>query len=203
MDQIQQALQGLSKTLSDLATKVQNMSTEMDNLRQRRIGQADYIPDSVKMRHMGEGNRYIQAGLEANLPVGVSVTSSVGQYFATDTDTLWIWNGTTWVSFSGADSNNFLFARKTVADAAYPILTTDYLIAYTSLTSGRTATLPTAVGATRQVYVIKDESGGAATNNITIACTGGQTIDGSATKTINSNYGSLSVYSNGAVWFSF
>jgi hypothetical protein len=91
--------------------------------------------------------------------------------------------------------------RTTVADANYTILSTDYLIVYTSLTTGRTATLPTAVSITGREYVVKDETGSAGTNNITIATTGGQTIDGAATKVINANYGVVKVYSNGANWF--
>lgn len=91
--------------------------------------------------------------------------------------------------------------RTTVADIAYTILTTDFVVAYTSLTTARTTTLPTAVGVTGQMYVIKDEAGTALTNNITIATTASQTIDGSSTKVIITAYGSVTLYSNGANWF--
>jgi hypothetical protein len=90
--------------------------------------------------------------------------------------------------------------RTVVADAAYAILITDYMVSYTSLTAGRTATLPTAVNVKGH---IKDESGGAAAHNITIATTSAQTIDGAATKAISANYGSLRVYSDGANWFTY
>lgn len=97
----------------------------------------------------------------------------------------------------------FTVKRTTVADAAYAILATDYIVAYTSLTAARTATLPTAVGATGRSYILKDETGGAATNNITLATTSSQTIDGASTKVISANYGVLRVYSSGAQWFTF
>lgn len=62
-----------------------------------------------------------------------------------------------------------------------------------------TLTLPTAVeGAT---YIIKDESGNASTNTITIATPGTETIDGSASTTIVSNYNSITLYSDGSNWF--
>lgn len=90
--------------------------------------------------------------------------------------------------------------RTTVADASYSATATDYIIAYTSLTTGRTVTLPTAVGIGNRIYIIIDETGTANTNNITVATTSSQTINGAATKVINTAYGSLKVYSNGANW---
>jgi hypothetical protein len=88
--------------------------------------------------------------------------------------------------------------RTTVSDANYSILAKDFLIAYTSLTVGRTATLP-APSATyaNQTFTIKDESGGAGTNNITVA----GTIDGAVNYIINTNYGSVTVYCNGTAYF--
>lgn len=90
--------------------------------------------------------------------------------------------------------------RTTVADASYAVLTTDYIIEYTSLTTGRTVTLPTAVGATGQVYIIKDGTGSALSKNITIATTSSQTIDGVTTRVMNTNYQAVSLYSDGANW---
>jgi len=51
--------------------------------------------------------------------------------------------------------------------------------------------------------VIKDESGNASANNITIITEDGVTIDGGLTKTIDSDYGSLQIYSNGTNLFTF
>lgn len=45
-------------------------------------------------------------------------------------------------------------------------------------------------------FVIKDVSGNAGTNNITINTEGSETIDGSASKTISTNYGTLRLYGN-------
>lgn len=95
------------------------------------------------------------------------------------------------------------FSRKTVADANYTILNANRLIAYTTLTAGRTITLPTAVGIAGQQFVIKDESGSANSFNITVATTSAQTIDGAATKVISTSYGVLRLYSNGTNWLTF
>lgn len=97
----------------------------------------------------------------------------------------------------------FMGKRSSVADTNYNIQASDDIVAYTSITATRTATLPNAtllpVG---KYYWLKDESG-SVTGLITIvlATTGGQTIDGAATKVINSAYGSLMVYGNGSNWF--
>lgn len=48
---------------------------------------------------------------------------------------------------------------------------------------------------------IKDETGSAATNNITVDTEGSETIDGAASKTVSTNYGYITVYSDGTNWF--
>jgi hypothetical protein len=89
--------------------------------------------------------------------------------------------------------------RTTVADAAYTMLTSDFLVAYTSLTATRAVTLPSAASASGQHFVIKDEAGTAGTNNITIV----GTVDGASNPTaVNSNFGVKKLYSTGTAWFS-
>lgn len=81
-----------------------------------------------------------------------------------------------------------------VNTAAGSTASTDYVY----LVSGTTTlTLPTAVGNTNK-YEIKRTG----VNTVSIATTGGQTIDGSASPiTINVQYASISVISDGANWF--
>lgn len=95
------------------------------------------------------------------------------------------------------------FKRTAAPDGAYSVLTTDFLVVFSALTAGRTATLPTAVFGTNKMYIIKDESGNAATDNITIATSSSQTIDGSSTKVINTAFGAIRLYSNNANWFTW
>lgn len=59
-------------------------------------------------------------------------------------------------------------------------------------------TLPAQVSG--RSVTIKDKSGAAASNNITVTPASG-TIDGSSTKLINTNYGSLTLVSDGTNWF--
>jgi hypothetical protein len=65
--------------------------------------------------------------------------------------------------------------------------------------AARTLTLPApSVGAH---IVIKDSSGLADTNAITVNPNGAETIDGAASLAISSNYSSTSLISNGTHWF--
>lgn len=79
----------------------------------------------------------------------------------------------------------------------YTVLLTDYAIFKTAITGGGdTITLPAAppIG---QIFVIKDMSSTAGTNNITIDTPGIQKIDAGATATISTNFGSLTVMFDG------
>jgi len=92
--------------------------------------------------------------------------------------------------------------KRTATATSYTATAADYIIAVTSTASARTITLPAVSGTTGRIYVVKDESGGAATNNITIDGNASETIDGATTKVINTNYGTATIYSNGSAWFS-
>lgn len=107
----------------------------------------------------------------------------------------------------GTNATNDLFytnssgRRAMVAMDAYIAATSTFAITNAhrtvDCTSGTfTATLPTASGIDGRVYVIKNSGAGI----ITIACTGGQTIDGAATQTLSLQYQAITVQSNGSNW---
>lgn len=77
----------------------------------------------------------------------------------------------------------------------------DDLILVDATSGAVTMTLETAVGCDGRRHTIKksDASG----NAVTVACTGGQTIDGAATVALASQYDTLSVMSNGTNWEAF
>ena len=77
------------------------------------------------------------------------------------------------------------------------------VIGVTDTTSARTITLATADMKPGRIMIIKDETGAAATHNITVATEGTEKIDGQDTITITANYGVLRVYSDGSNWFTF
>jgi len=81
-------------------------------------------------------------------------------------------------------------------------LTDDYIIAVDNTAAARAVTISTedeATGSTAnpRIFVIKDESGGAAANNITVTLESGGTIDGAANYVITNNYTSVTLYIDG------
>ena len=69
-------------------------------------------------------------------------------------------------------------------------------------TSGgtHTITLPTAADNLGRVIIVKDGSGHAASNALTVDGEGSETIDGQASITIDSAYGAVSLWCNGSAW---
>jgi len=85
--------------------------------------------------------------------------------------------------------------------ANYTLVYTDYAVDADTTSGGFTLTLPTAVGHAGQEFVIKKGSGDL--NLLTVAGTGGELIDGSATVTILMPESSLGFRSTGAAWAIF
>jgi hypothetical protein len=84
-----------------------------------------------------------------------------------------------------------------VTTPEYTVTAEDYFLCVDTATTAVAITLPTGILGT--VYIVKDCSGDANTNNITVAGTGGELVDGS-TATIDTAYGSLSFIFNGTTW---
>ena len=94
--------------------------------------------------------------------------------------------------------------NRTATATTYTALVTDHYIGVTSTASARTINLPAAATAgAGKTYIIKDESGAAGTNNITVDGNASETIDGAATKAISTNYGVLRVICDGSNWFTY
>lgn len=97
----------------------------------------------------------------------------------------------------------------TISSLDYTVLVTDNVIQYDSiLAGGNTVTLPNPVTALVDItsgqvryFEVKDISGSAATNPITLVVTGGLNIDDSTTYYINQNNGSVRVYTDGVKYY--
>lgn len=122
-------------------------------------------------------------------------------------------NGGSWTSNGGTLSNGSTGAnivirnvngfpqRTAVADVNYTVLTNDEIIAYTSISTARTVTLPSAaLFPAGRILTIEDVSG-SATSAITISAApnGTDTINGSNTTQVmvRNAYGSVALESNG------
>ena len=91
------------------------------------------------------------------------------------------------------------FTSKATADSPYTVAATDYYIGLT--TDGAiTVNLPAVSGQEGRVLFIKDVSGAAGTNNITIEGSGSETIDGQETQVINTNFASITLICSDTTW---
>lgn len=97
---------------------------------------------------------------------------------------------------SGSAANPNVSAVKT---STYAILSTDYTVLTDASGGSFSATLPTAVGITGKIYVIKRADQTFA-NAVTIATTSSQTIDGITTQHLATQYESIMVQSDGSNW---
>ncbi len=163
----------------------------------------------VQLGSQGNANRSpATAHTHPNLYIYANGTTSAADYIRMEHDTTdgRIVTGDGQLSLEPATSvyiNGGHREKRTATATNYTVLITDSIIGVTSTAAARTITLPSAVtvGA-GTMYIIKDESGGAATNNISIASVSSQTFDGAASPlVINTNYGSKRIYSDGANWF--
>ncbi len=93
--------------------------------------------------------------------------------------------------------------NRTATATDYTTVDTDVIVAVTNTGAARTITLATATVDEGRIVIVKDESGGAGTNNIIIATEGAETIDGAASVVINANYGVARLYSDGSNWFTW
>ena len=117
-------------------------------------------------------------------------TGTFGGFVASGDATITTSTGVVVVSaMSGGTTLNYV--AKT---AIYTASATDYVINCTSGTF--TVSLPTAVGITGRVYVVKNSGTGATT----VDPAGTETIDGALTVALATQYQSIMVMSNGANW---
>jgi hypothetical protein len=82
------------------------------------------------------------------------------------------------------------------ANSPYTVLASDYYISVS--TAGAVTILLPNAPTTNRMFIIKDRTGGAAANNISVTTVGGSvTIDGVTTYTMNVNYAAITLMFNG------
>lgn len=94
-----------------------------------------------------------------------------------------------------------IHSGRVAKNANYKTTASDYIVGVDTSGGAVTITLGSATVTEGRFVIIKDEKGNAGTNNITVATEGSETIDGSASITISSNYGAVILYSDGSNWF--
>ena len=95
-------------------------------------------------------------------------------------------------------STSGMLAAIATKTANYTLTTTDFTILGNAAGGAITLTLPTAVGASGQIYTLKKTDSSA--NVVTIATTSAQTIDGLSTYSLSYQYQGIQVQSNNSNW---
>jgi len=108
-------------------------------------------------------------------------------------------DGTNWHVISTAF--NETTTVRTLSGGANTSQKNDYFLLALTTEGVITYTLQTADKARGRILIIKDQENNAATNNITIDTQGSEKIDGVDTATINANFGSVRLFSDGSNWF--
>lgn len=133
--------------------------------------------------------------------IGGSITAGQVAIGETTANTIGGSSALTWVS-SVLLVNGSQKIKRTATAIDYAVQLTDFLIAITDDSVGRTMTLPTVASAGNgRMYIFVDEGGAAGTNNITLAAAMGETIDNVPLIQIKIDYGTAALYCNGAAWF--
>lgn len=165
-------------------------------------------------------SQFVVPGGTSSLP-SIAISGSLGTGFYSDaTNNLKLTINTTQIitfasggittfGNAGIDCADKLVSRKGIIVAVRTVAgditgaSSDYILAVSSTASARTVTVPNSSN-TNQIYIIKDTSGGAGTNNITITTPGGvKTFDGATSITISTNYGSVRLYYDGTNYFTW
>ena len=100
-------------------------------------------------------------------------------------------------NLTGISAGGNTFSRAEVTSTPYTASSSDY---YIGVSTGSAAIVQLPLANTLvsgQTFIVKDESGNASLYNITVQTSGSDVIDGQSNQTIESDYGSISLYSNG------
>jgi hypothetical protein len=106
---------------------------------------------------------------------------------------------------SGIKTGRLKAGVSTPSGGSYPVTLSDtdaVTVLLVDTNTARTVNLPTVTNNTGRILIIKDKTGSANSNNITVSRNGSpSTIDGSSTATISTNYGVLRLVCDGSNWF--
>ena len=129
--------------------------------------------------------------------VFLSGTEVTGSYYlrVDQPQVLYVYDGSNWLVSHSVDNITSLSSG-----SPYSVATTDQVLLITTGSSSFTVDLPTVSGVTgRKILIIKADSG---SGSIIIDPNGSDTIEGSTSKTISSQYGKVAVISDGSsTWY--
>jgi hypothetical protein len=76
----------------DLEKEIEKLKQEVEKLKTRRVGQSEVLNSAIKMRHIGEGIKFIQSGLVADLPAVNIPMQGTQIFYAYDSKKFYAYN---------------------------------------------------------------------------------------------------------------
>ena len=166
-----------------------NINAALDFLNNRAINLSGSRYQSLSATQTGSSNTNLVYSVSGNL------------YFTNGSGTaIQITSGGSLVSSPGAVTS---FQRQAVSSNLTISPASNVVFFNVDTTASRTITLPLASAVSDgRIYIFKDEDGSSNSFPITIDTAGSDTIDGSSSATIDSNYGSITVIGDGSsAWY--
>ena len=201
-------------TLNSSSVTLQGVLNDIHNQNQLQQGASFYVWNGTVD---GMLTVYGSSGTDGMSTFDRGLTVNVGQYSTSTSSADFKVKGPNADMFSVAPSSGFIvMAATTVINGGWAwktrTVTTsttatvdDNFIGVSDTSAPRTITLFSTATCTSTNYklTVMDQSGGAASNNITLATTGGQKINGSTTKVISTNYQALDAICKSDGWWAW
>lgn len=135
---------------------------------------------------------------KTGLSADINATATTGQattgelLYTTDTKTLYVFDGTNCLPIANVAPIETVTASSDTLDE------TNHVVLCDCTSNTITINLPTASGISGRIYHIKKIDSSA--NAVTIDGNGGETVDGTTTKVLSSQYDSVMIVSDGSNW---
>jgi hypothetical protein len=149
---------------------------------------------SAVLASITSGGTFNSAGFTASRAVVSDASKNLVTIATTDTELGYV-NGVTSAIQTQIDAR---LCTTTIVNVSSDVTLTNKALHFVDTSAGRTLTLP--APSTNLFIIVKDSTGGALANNITINPASG-TIDGAGSYAIALNYGSVTIASNGTNYF--
>lgn len=154
--------------------------------------------------NLGGGGTGIPGTVSGDVP---TITATAVPYGATDGSletevTNLYYDSATDKFYAKRTTFESMYTNRTAKTADYTATSDDFQISIGTRAAVITITLPVAASNTNKLLVINDQAGLAGAYNVIVARSGSDLINGATSYTINTNNGTVALYSDGSNWYS-
>lgn len=144
---------------------------------------------------MSTADKMNMQGVDASKPSSGFIAGRV--YYATDTGKVYYDNGSALTAYTFGGSGGSPALSVSTKTTTYTITSSDDVILADATSGAFTISLPTAVGWTKRITILKIDS---STNAVTVGTTSSQTISGQSTRILAAQFSGVTLVSDNANW---